>query len=277
MEQDHINASVRHVWQHHSNTLVEALDETIRDLRNLLRLDEYHRHGHDEERLKEVMGPFASTNLNLSSLSEVLGSSAASRCLPDDRLQRINKLVDELEALKASCGSEEQTYPLLDIEEEETVIHQQAEEHLNKMAVLFRNLRVAQLEIRSKYHPATHDAVFENFGWRSLSPAELRLCPPFLIVASLDTNSGKVLRKIMSLLESRKPLKVAALRCSLRKDYSPTADPTVPATMAVETLPLAMRGVFFLQTCVAAPGYSKQLFEALTSPRPSLISLLAQK
>jgi len=35
--------------------------------------------------------------------------------------------------------------------------------------------------------------------------------------------------------------------------------------------------VHFLQTCIAAPDYDKSLFEALTSPRPSLISLLGRK
>ena len=145
------------------------------------------------------------------------------------------------------------------------------------MADIFCSLRIAQLEIRSKYHPATHDPVFANFNWRLLSPAEFRLCPPFLIMASLEGDTGKTLRKIMSLLESRKPFKIAAMRASLQKAYAPTSDPSVPATMAVETLPLAMRGVYFLQSCLAAPDFTKRLFEALTSPRPTLLSLLAQK
>ena len=165
----------------------------------------------------------------------------------------------------------------MDIEEPEETIHTRAEEHLNRMAEIFCTLRIAQLEIRSKYHPATHDAVFRNFNWRMLSPAELRLCPPFIILAHMGSRSGETLRKIMSLLESRKPFKITAMRACLRKEYSPTADPSVPASMAIEMLPLAMRGVYFLQTCVAAPDFAKRLFEALTSPRPTLISLLAQK
>ncbi|MEX0324577.1 MAG: hypothetical protein AB3N33_00675 [Puniceicoccaceae bacterium] len=274
---DHlIHQPVEDVWHHHFSELDEALDETIRELQNLIRLDDYHRHGHEEEKLGDTLGPFGSSNLNLSSLSKVLGSSS-SRCMPEERVNRINRLLEKLEAIKKSCAEETGKNPVMDISEEEERIHEKAEEHLNRMAEIFCSLRIAQLEIRSKYHPATHDPVFANFSWRLLSPAEFRLCPPFLIMANLESDSGRTLRKIMSLLESRKPFKIAAMRTSLRKVYSPTADPSVPASMAVETLPLAMRGVFFLQTCIAAPDFTKRLFDALTSSRPTLLSLLAQK
>ena len=276
MDDQFIHQPVEDVWHHHFSELDEALDETIRELQNLLRLDEYHRHGHEEEKLSETLGPFGSSNLNLTSLSKVLGSSS-SRCMAEDRLNRINRLLQKLEAIKKECSESSGNHPVMDIGEDEETIHAKAEEHLNRMAEIFCNLRIAQLEIRSKYHPATHDPVFENFSWRLLSPAEFRLCPPFMIMANLESDSGKTLRKIMSLLESRKPFKIAAMRASLRKAYSPTADPSVPATMAVETFPLAMRGVYFLQTCVAAHDFTRNLFDALTSPRPSLLSLLAQK
>ena len=277
MDERQILQTVEDVWHHHCATLEEAIDETIRALQNLIRLDEYHRHGHEEKHLQETLGPYGSSNLNLSSLSEVLGGSGVSRSMPEDRLKRINSLLEKLEETRKACTSAPAKYPVVKIEADEASIHEQAEAHLNRMAAIFGHIRMAQLEIRSKYHPATHDAVFGNFNWRQLSPSELRLCPPFLIVANLGSNSGETLRKIMSLLESRKPLKIAALRASLRKDYSPTSDPSVPATMAVETLPLAMRGVYFLQTSIAAPNFAKRIFEALTSPRPTLLSLLARK
>jgi len=47
--------------------------------------------------------------------------------------------------------------------------------------------------------------------------------------------------------------------------------------MTIETLPLAMRGVYFLQTHAAVPGFQEQLFEALTAPRPGMISVLYQR
>jgi hypothetical protein len=47
--------------------------------------------------------------------------------------------------------------------------------------------------------------------------------------------------------------------------------------MTTETLPLAMRGVYFLQTTAVALDFQKQLFEALTAPRPGVISVLCQR
>ncbi len=268
---------VEDVWHHHCAALEEALDETQRELQNLIRLNEYHRHGHEEEQLKDTLGPFANANLNLASLSEVLDKTGASRSMPEDRLERIQTLIEVLGELKQDCASPSLELPVMDIGEDETAIHVQAETHLNRMANVFANLRRAQLEIRSKYVPNIHDSVFENFSWRLLSPTELALCPPFLLIAKLGVDSGDVLRKIMSLLESRKPFKIAALRTSLRKAYSPTADPSVPASMSLETVPLAMRGVYFLQSSIADSSFNARLFEALTSPRPTLISLLERK
>ncbi len=277
MNASQILQPVEDVWRHHCTALEEALDETQRELQNLIRLNEYHRHGHEEGQLKDTLGPFAKANLNLASLSKVLDKSGASRSMPEERLQRIQSLIEILGELRQTCAGTSFDLPVVDIGEDETAIHVQAETHLNRMANIFGNLRRAQLEIRSKYLPKLHDPVFESFNWRLLSPAELALCPPFLIIAKMGMDNGDVLRKIMSLLESRKPLKIAALRTSLRKAYSPTADPSVPATLSLETLPLAMRGVYFLQSTIADNSFNARLFEALTSPRPTLISLLERK
>jgi hypothetical protein len=265
------------VWHHHLSQIEEALDESIRALQNLLRLDEYHRHGHEEEQLKETLGPFGSSSLNLSSLSEVLSKSGGGRGLKEERLNRIQRLLDDLEALRATYSDNPESFPSADINEDEAAIHEKAEAHLNQMASIFRNLRMTQLEIRAKYDPQTHDAVFGKFTWRHMSPSELGLCPPFVITAEIGNESGPALRKILSLLESRKPFKIFALRSGLKKTYSPTADTSVPANLAIEMIPLAMRGIYFVQTCEAASDYDQRLFKALTSPRPGLISLLAQK
>ena len=99
MKDAQILQPVEDVWHHHSAALEEALDETIRDLQNLIRLDEYHRHGHEEENLKDTLGPFAASNLNLSSLSKVLDKSGATRRVSEERLIRVKGLLDQLSDL----------------------------------------------------------------------------------------------------------------------------------------------------------------------------------
>lgn len=270
-----IRQQVEDVWHHHLGTLEDALDESIRGLQNLLRLDDYHRHGHEETKLKESLGPFGSSTLDLGALSGVLGSSG--RSMPKERLAHISGLLEDLQKLHAFCQGMPAELPSANITDDEAEIHKLAETHLNEMAGIFAKLRLAQLEIHSKYKEAVHGPQFASFTWRNLNPTELSVCPPFIVDAEIGSESGPVLRKIMSLLESRKPIKVVALRKTLRKTYSPTSDPSVPATLAIEMIPVAMRGVYFLQSSVAAPDFHNRLFEGLTSPRPTLLSILGQK
>jgi len=271
---EQIRQAVEDVWRHHCAALEDALAESIGELQDLLRLDDYKRHRHDPDRLERALGPLAATNLDVGSLSRVLGKGTRSRAIAPERLKRVQELIQTLGEMKQAWSTTSTDFDSVELEKEENEIRELAEEHLNRIARVFRALRIAQLEIRSKYESETHDALFADFDWRQLGPAELRLCPPFVVMARLDGDHGAQLRKMMSLLESRVPMKIAALRSSLREAYSPASDIEVPSTMTIEMLPLAMRGVYFLQTSVADPEFQKHLFEGLTSPRPSVISVL---
>lgn len=271
-----ILSPIEQVWHHHCLELQQAIQETVGQLNDVLRLDDYHHHGHDRAHLAESLGPFGAANLDLASLSTVLGEGDRARFLPEDRVQRIQALLQELHEISQTCSDAPPACAFIEIDEDEEIIHREAEAHLNRMAALFKNLRMAQLEIRSKYHPATHDPVFDGFTWRQLSPAELRLCPPFLVIASLGSDDAAHLRKMMSLLESRKPIKILALRTTLRKYYPPTAETKIPSTMDVEMLPLALRGVYVLQTSSVAPDFQDRLAQGLSSPRPGVLSLFWQ-
>ncbi|TWT79460.1 hypothetical protein CA13_08610 [Planctomycetes bacterium CA13] len=266
---------VQEVWQHHCAALGEAITHTIHELNNLVRLDDYHRHGHNTEKLEEALGPYATASLDVSSLSSVLGPSARALAMDSVRLDRINELLKSLESMKDDGSLTVSGCESVDIEEDELRIHQAAEKHLHHMASVFRALRIAQLEIRSKYQPEIHDVAFANFDWQELSPAELRLCPPFIVVARINANQSAQLRKAMSLLESRQPIKIVTVRSDLRTQYASVHDPSVPVSMAVEMIPLAMRGVHFVQTCVADPQFEENLFAGLTAPRPGVVSLLS--
>lgn len=272
-----IRQAVADVWHHHCATLDEAFTESIGELNDLLRVDEYNRHRHDPDQLERALGPFAETNLDPGSLSLVLGESKRTQAIAPERLKRVRALIQTLGEMKEAWSNAVPEFASIDIAKDESEILELAGEHLNRIGRVFRTLRIAQLEIRSKYDSKTHDAMFADFSWPELSPDELRLCPPFLVIARADDDRGAQLRKMMSLLANGMPIKIAALRSSLREAYPRASDSSVPSTMTVETLPLAMRGVYFLQTSVAAPDFQKQLFEGLTTPRPGLISVLCPR
>jgi len=267
--------AVQDVLRNDRVALEEAFEESIRELTALVRLDEYHRHGHDPEQLERALGPLAATNMDIGSLSRLLGGGTRSRAMPPGRLQRVDALIGTLAEMK-DAWSIGQVDPV-SIENEEREILALAEEHFNRCAEAFRALRIAQLELRGKYDSEIHDAAFSEFSWRQLGPAELRSCPPFVVMAPLDGDRGARLRKVMSLLQSGMPIKIAALRSSFGDARSSSIDAGVPSTMTIETLPLAMRGVYFVQTCAAASEFQRQLLKGFAAPRPGVISVLCQR
>lgn len=273
---EQIKPSIEHVWQRQGEALHEAIVLTLRQLNNVLRLDDYHRHGHEADRLGESLGRFGGNQLDLGRLSEVLAGSTKSRAMAAERRTRVEGLRDTLAALEESVREEPKANWATDLTEPTERIRTLADAHLKHFSDIFRTLRIAQLEIRSKYEPAIHDAVFAHFDWRQLSPAELRICPPFVVYADLEESPGATLRTMMELLESRQPLKLVARRARLRQPVPATADLSVSTTMALETLPLALRGVYFLQTSACVPDFEAGLVEALSSPRPSVISILCR-
>ncbi len=274
---EQIHQSVEDVLRQASTALDDAFEESIRELTALVRLDEHHRHGHDPDQLERSLGPLAASNMDVGSLSRVLGESRRSRAMTPERLHRVEELIETLVEMKEAYSARPLDAAAAEIENEEREILELAEKHFNRFARVFRTVRIAQLELRAKYDSRIHDPIFENFTWRQLGPAELRACPPFVVMAHLDGNGGRQLGKVMTLLQSGMPIKVAALRSSLRDAHSASVDAGVPPTMTLETLPLALRGVYFVQTCVAASDFQKQLVEGLTAPRPGVISVLCQR
>ena len=274
---EQIRKSVENVWRSHSGGLGDAIDETIAELENLLRLDEHHRHGHDPNELERALGPMAATNLDIGALSRVLEGGTRSRAMAPERLERVQKLIPALGEMKDALSSTPLESASHTLDADESEIRERAEKHLAQVAGVFRAVRVAQLEISAKYEPDTHEAAFATFGWRQLSPGELRLCPPFVVTARLDRDRGAQLRKIMSLLETGMPIKVIALRSSLRAVFAAAADTNLPSAATIETLPLAMRGVYFVQTCAVTPNFQEELFKGLTAPRPCVISVLCPR
>jgi hypothetical protein len=269
--------SVDEVWQRHHAALDEACADAIHGLEELMHVDDYHHHAHDRDQLERSLGPMGVSNLDLGSLSHMLGESTHSRAMPPDRLARVQGLIPELGQMKRELPVTLADSPSIDMGRDLDEILTLAEDHLNRAARVFRTLRTAQMEVRSKYESETYDALFADFTWRQLGPSELGLCPPFFVVANLEGDGGAPLRKMMSLLESGLPIKILALRSSLREVYSAVAGTSVPAMLSMEMLASAMRGVHFAQTCPCIPEFQSQFFKAIVAPRAAVISLLSAR
>ncbi len=267
--------SVEAQWQRNRAALDDALSEAIAELEGLVKLDAHHRHGHDPAALERSLGPFGASSLDLSSLSKVLGEST--RVMAPGRLARIKELIPTLDKLKETWSNSAFDRASIGVERDESEILEHAEAYLNRLAAVFRALRITQLEIRSKYDPEAHDAAFADFDWRRLGPGELQSSPPFVVIAELDRDTGARLRKVAALLDAGMPIKVVALRSSLRAPLHGSTALLVPPGITIETLPIAMRAVYFVQTCEAVADFEERVFAALHTPRPTVISILSER
>jgi pyruvate-ferredoxin/flavodoxin oxidoreductase len=269
--------TVESVWKQHCAGLEQALGEVSRELRDLVRLDEYHRHGRDPEELARTLGPLAREQLDLGSLSRTLEGGMPTQAMPEERLARIQALVPQLQRMTDTWSTArlEDSHATLDDDEVEVV--RRAEAHFDRLTAVFRLLRATQLEIRSKYEPEIHDRVFAELDWRQLGPGELRLSPPFVVTANFDTDPRARTRQIIALLETGMPIKFIAVRTGVRGQPVVAGGGGLSLGLTLETLPLAMWGVYFVQTPWGTPDFEQRLFAALESPRPAVISVLCPR
>lgn len=265
-------------WQRHRGSLGTAVTDAIRGLEELVQADGYHHRARDEDQLERSLGPLGKANLDIGALSNVLGSSSHSRAMSADRLTRVRTLIPQLVQIREELPSTlVESALVMDIERDPAEIVSLAEDHLERASQVFRTLRKAQMEVRSKYEPELHDRPFQDFRWRQLAPNELRLCPPFVVVGRLDPHSSATLLKAISLLEANLPITILLLRSSVRGARQIGADTGVPATLSVEMLPVAMRGVHVAQACAPVDGFVELAFGALEAPRPAVLSQLVAR
>jgi hypothetical protein len=185
-----------------------------------------------------------------------------------ERVERIEGLIPTLVEMKKVWSNTELDTASIEIGDDEDEVREQAEAYLNRLALVFRALRITQLEVHSKYDSRAHDAIFAQFDWRELGPGEIQSAPPFVVLARMDGDGARHLHRLISLLDTGMPLKVMALRSSVR---------AAPTQLTIETLPLAMRDVHFVQSCSIVPELEKQVLACLAAPRPGVVSLLCPR
>jgi hypothetical protein len=185
-----------------------------------------------------------------------------------ERIERIEELIPTLIEMKQLWSHAELDTASIEIGDDENQVRERAEAYLNRLASVFRALRITQLEVRSKYDSRAHDATFAQFDWRELGPGEIQSAPPFVVFMRVGGDADPQLHRLISLLDTGMPLKVIALRSSVRD---------APTQLTIETLPLAMRDVHFVQSCSIVPDLEKQVLDCLAAPRPGLVSLLCPR
>jgi pyruvate-ferredoxin/flavodoxin oxidoreductase len=266
-------------WQGRLPALLNRLADAARQLGNVLTLEDYYRTAHkSQERLGKSLGGFGSEALDLKALSSVLQQGHESRALEKHRYQKLQRLTKELQAVSTRFKNAPPAPALHDLQAAAPQALLEAfEAHMVPLAEALRLVRMARLEARGRYDPATHDALFERFNWRHLDNSEMALCPPFVVTAEPDTHRGAQLGALIELVASGRPVKLALLHSSWHPEHEETGRAAALQAMDdVALLFLGLRNVYFVQTSVASPTpLAERVTAALESPRPAVLSVYA--
>ncbi len=214
---------------------------------------------------------FAQEFFNFEELSSVI-PKGGSAIMPEERQQRIEKIVALLEDTKAdffqknAClilGESLAASAKVDWEnafEKCTVLVanpgqdcQLAMEVFDKKmaeyAGLFAAIRTAELEVDDKYTPDIHGDFFAHFDWRSFTAEEMAVCPPVLLFTKDNALIASELNEFSQLLSSNRPVKMLVLKQGVPGVAEGFAYRQEPGALAI-----AHRNAYVLQSASVAPG-----------------------
>ena len=85
------------------------------------------------------------------------------------------------------------------------------EGHMEKMALGFKAIRSAELELEGKYNEAEHVPFFEQFNWKDFTDEEWLLCPPVVSIGGDGAMYDIGFQNLSRALASGMPIKVVVL------------------------------------------------------------------
>jgi pyruvate-ferredoxin/flavodoxin oxidoreductase len=269
---EQVIAQAGELWQSTRTAIADLLDGVIADLQQLCDRDTEDQALHSGAQLRQTLGPFAEAAVDSESLAGVLAAAGRQRAVAPQRLARIQATLAGLRNLRAAWQQTPPACVVLRGNESMDAIRTRCAGHLDAMARAFRLLRMGQLELAAQYVPERHDALFNAFGWRDLSAAERKLCPPCLVMADAAPAGAEQLAWMLRLLGCGLPLKVVAPhRLPDLASLALASEAGMPDTML---LPVGLPGVFAAQAASTSPELAGLVARALLSPRPVLLALL---
>ena len=147
------------------------------------------------------------------------------------------------------------------------------EGHLDETTELVRLQRLAQLEVEQPDGADWKREALASLRWQDLSPEELALCPPLILIGSDEMLAGQGLSQLIWLLNSGLPVKVLVLSAL---DFGLLEEPTNNPRGNLGMLALAQRKAFVAQTSIADSVHlGESMLHALDHEGPALIQVYA--
>jgi ferredoxin len=262
----------------------QQLEKLREELRDLLRLDHMSSdEGQSPQALASELGGAATLHLDLQALSDTLPKSPGWATLGERRRQRIEETLATIESHLESDEPPPSACFLRPPDVDLQLPDAPQSEHpdplaaavgyfdgvAQRMASLFRAVRLARMEVEGSYRPEIHDAQLAGLDWEAFTAEELTLLPAVTVVTT-----GRHLRhrgqgSLSELLRSSRPVHVVV------RDEVGAADEAEDLSLFhldLGHLVMAHRETFAVSSTLARP---ERLVERLTrmfrEPRPGVV------
>ncbi|MCB1870155.1 MAG: ferredoxin [Gammaproteobacteria bacterium] len=203
----------------------EQIERCIYGLKRLFEVEWGKSDESMEPRVARDSIGLGSNFFNPEALSEVMEHSHGTYQMPNERRERIQRVLATLESWQpdpvlvrfihigsladtdnwvsksASCEALADHDPCAKAME---IFDLKAAE----FADIFCAVRIAELEIKGIYNTEIHDPWFANFHWNSFSQEELLLVPTVIALGAADQVAGEGLRSLSRLLSSGRPVQI---------------------------------------------------------------------
>lgn len=265
---------VKDAWKAKSHSLTEEVNKAVRQMENILTLEDYYRNGHKKEAVAKALGEFGEHYLDAGALSTLFSKGDEKRRMKKERLDRIQKLFNDLDKIRKDYQKNPPQCKITAIDDDAQSILEQSEIYLDSMAEIFRLIRIANMEARAKYQEKLHDEFFSRFNWSHLDDDEIGLCPPFVVWGETQQNTSQYFSKLLTLISEGKPLKIILLQSELQaKKIAEGRAGALQCSANIELLPITFQGIYLLQTASVNSNLSAGLSKGLSSPRPGVFVL----
>lgn len=273
----HLACSALHAERKDARTaFLQDVEETAQRLEDLLAVDEDKSGAAASDAVAASLGARAKSLLNPAAWADALRRrpSATHSMEPERRVRcecALSTLRDAISAAKSEhpvtlihTGEATPAHSPFGIDYQAAAADHVCDlalslltERLNRRAQLWRALRIARLELDSKYESASHAAHIEGFDWTMATAAELAAVPAVVVFAGAREVAAS-LASFARLVRSGLPVAIV-ISCPDGEDED------------LGCLPLAYPEAFALASCTGAPDHlAAGLLEMARSLRPAI-------
>lgn len=210
---------ISHVWnavqQQKSKRFAEDIGRLILKLNDILKADFVNSDaGKSVDILRAGIGTAHHGSFDFDAMSRILRKSVPEVALPATRRRRVTQLLSVLESQRFCArpdmqdGADGAGQPYAFSFDSCNAALTAYRERLPRAIELLKAIAVAELEIRSEYHEAKHDPIFDGFGEIGFDPRDLSRFPDYLICVNANSMREAENDRLAEIFSAGLPMKV---------------------------------------------------------------------